>query len=56
MEQVLDVYKRAYNEDFPVICMDESPEQLIETVREEVMPPGKEARVDYEYIRHGGVD
>lgn len=53
MEQVLEVYKRAYNEDYPVVCMDESPEQLIETVREEVMQPGKEARVDYEYIRHG---
>jgi hypothetical protein len=53
MEQVLDVYKRAYNEDYPVVCMDESPEQLIETVQEEVMQPGKEARVDYEYVRHG---
>jgi hypothetical protein len=35
MEQVLDVYKRPYDADFPVVCMDESPEQLIETVREE---------------------
>jgi hypothetical protein len=33
MEQVLDVYKRPYDEAFPVVCMDESPEQLIETVR-----------------------
>jgi len=56
MEQVLDVYKRPYNEDFPVVCMDESPEQLIETVREEKMQQGKEARVDYEYIRHGVVN
>ncbi|GHU65220.1 hypothetical protein FACS1894123_10980 [Bacteroidia bacterium] len=53
MEQVLDVYKRPYTEDFPVVCMDESPEQLIETVKEESMKPGKDARVDYEYIRHG---
>lgn len=53
MEQVLGVYKRPYSEDFPVVCMDESPEQLIETVREEAMQLGKEARVDYEYIRHG---
>jgi hypothetical protein len=53
MEQVSDVYKRPYNEDFPVICMDESPEQLIETVNEEAMQPGMEKRVDYEYIRHG---
>ena len=30
MEQVLDVYKRRYAFEFPVICMDESPKQLIE--------------------------
>jgi len=56
MEQVLDVYKRPYDEDFPVICMDESPEQLIETIREEKMEPGKDKRIDYEYIRHGVVN
>jgi len=56
MEQVLDVYKRPYDEDFPVVCMDESPKQLIETVQEEKMEPGKERRVDYEYVRHGVVN
>jgi len=56
MEQTLDVYKRPYDEDFPVVCMDESPEQLIETVQEEKMEPGKDKRVDYEYIRHGVVN
>jgi len=30
MEFVLDVYKRPYNVDFPVVCMDESPKQLID--------------------------
>ena len=53
MEQVLDVYKRPYDADFPVVCMDESPKQLIEAVREEKMEQGKEKRIDYEYIRHG---
>jgi hypothetical protein len=53
MEQVLDVYKRPYSEDFPVVCMDELPEQLTETVREEQMESGEEKRVDYGYIRHG---
>jgi len=53
MEQVLDVYKRPYEEDHPVVCMDESPQQLIEEVNSTVIEPGKEARVDYEYIRHG---
>ena len=28
MERVLDVYKLPYNEDYPVVCMDESPKQL----------------------------
>jgi transposase len=56
MEQVLDVYKRPYDKDYPVVCMDESPKQLIETVREEKMARGKEKRIDYEYIRHGAVN
>jgi len=33
MEAVLDVYKRPYNEENPVICMDESPKQLITELR-----------------------
>ena len=50
MEQVLDVYKRLYNAEFPVICMDESPKQLIEEGKASVaMKPGQEARVDYIY-------
>ena len=52
MEQVLDVYKREYNPENPVVCMDESPKQLIEAGNSTVMEPGKDARVDYEYIRH----
>jgi hypothetical protein len=54
MERVLDVYQRPYNENFTVICMDESPKQLIEDTRISVpMKPGQDTRVDYEYIRHG---
>ena len=57
MERVLDVYKRPYNADFPVVCMDESPKQLIEEGRpSQAMKPGQEARVDYEYVRHGVVN
>ena len=57
MEHVLDVYKRPYDKDFPVVCMDESPKQLIEEARESLpIKPGQEARVDYEYIRHGVVN
>jgi hypothetical protein len=29
MERVLDVYRRPYNVDIPVVCMDETPRQLI---------------------------
>ena len=33
MENVLAVYERPYNEKFPVVCLDESPKQLIEIVQ-----------------------
>ncbi len=57
MEQVLDVYKRPYNADYPVVCMDESPKQLIEDATPSIaMKPGQETREDYEYIRHGVVN
>ena len=57
MERVLDVYKEPYDAMFPVVCMDESPKQLIEDAQPSVlMKPGQEARVDYEYIRHGVVN
>jgi len=54
MEQVLDIYKRPYDEFHPVVCMDESPKQLIKETRIPVpMKPGQEARVDFEYERCG---
>jgi hypothetical protein len=57
MEQVLDVYKKPYNAEFPVVCMDESPKQLIEDGKPSIaMKPSQQARVDYEYIRHGVVN
>ena len=57
MEHVLDVYKRPYTEHYPVVCMDESPKQLIEEVRPAIgMKPGQQTRMDYEYIRNGVVN
>jgi len=54
MEQVLDVYKRPYAGKYPVICMDESPKQLIGETRVPVkMQRGRAARYDYEYERCG---
>lgn len=54
MECVLDVYKRPYDAQFPVVCMDESPRQLIDEVKTPVpAKPGQLARHDYEYKRCG---
>lgn len=57
MECVLDVYKRPYSVDYPVVCMDESPKQLIEDHRQSIpMKAGQPARIDYEYVRNGVVN
>ena len=54
MEQVLDVYKCPYYPKFPVVCMDETPRQLIKETRTPI--PGTRGRLerhDYEYERCG---
>ena len=51
MEEVLSVYERPYNSTHPVICLDESPRQLIE-FREERKNDGV-LLTDCEYIRKG---
>jgi len=54
MEDVLTVYKREYNPDMPVVCMDETSKQLIKETRLAISAkPGKLARYDYEYERNG---
>jgi len=54
MEMVLDVYKRDFDPQYPVICMDESPKQLISETKTPVpASPGQPARHDYEYKRCG---
>jgi len=54
MERVLDVYKREFDPLNPVVCMDESPKQLIAEMRIPLpASPGKPARHDYEYKRCG---
>ena len=54
MEDILDVYKRPYDENLPVICMDEKPYQLLDEVRMPIlMKPGKPVREDNEYKRNG---
>lgn len=51
MEQVLSVYERPYDEQCPVVCLDESPKQLIE-IQEERKGDGALVQ-DSEYTRRG---
>ncbi len=54
MEKVLGVYKRPYDTRFPVVCMDESPRQMIRETRKPIPASlGYPAKVDYEYERCG---
>lgn len=54
MEMVLSVYKRNLDPRCPVLCMDESPKQLIAERKVPISAsPGKPARYDYEYKRCG---
>jgi transposase len=54
MENVLDLYMMPRDPDRPVVCMDESPRQLISEVRTPIpMGPGSPLRYDTEYRREG---
>src|SRR4051812_31891989 len=57
MEDVLDLYAAPPDPARPVVCLDESPVQLIGEVREPIpAAPGQVARVDYQYCRNGTVN
>lgn len=54
MEDVLDLYSQPYDPDYPVICMDEKPYQLLGESRKPIaMKPGRPQKRDDEYVRHG---
>jgi hypothetical protein len=54
MEDVLDLYHERYDAEFPVVCFDETNKQLTADTQEKLpMQPGRVARYDYEYERHG---
>jgi transposase len=54
MEDVLDVYHRPYDEDRPLVCLDEASKQLIGEAVQPLPPvPGQPERFDYEYVRNG---
>jgi hypothetical protein len=54
MEDVLDVYERAYDPSYPVVCLDETSKQLVGEVRDPIpASPGHPERIDAEYVRNG---
>lgn len=54
MEDVLTVYQSAHDEDYPLVCMDESTQQLIGEVHApQPAGPGRVERIDHEYVRNG---
>ncbi len=54
MEDVLEVYHRPYDENRPLVCLDEASKQLVgEAVQPVPAAPGQPERFDYEYVRNG---
>ena len=54
MEDILEVYHRPYNPEFPVVCMDESSKQLIGEVAAPIGMTDTHCQlVDHEYVRNG---
>jgi hypothetical protein len=54
MEDVLEVYHRPHDPEYPVVCVDETSKQLISETRIPIKAkPGQPARHDYEYERNG---
>jgi hypothetical protein len=54
MEDIIAVYELPYDEQYPVVCMDETCRQLIGEVHKALpCAPGRSVRIDHEYIRNG---
>ena len=54
MERVLDIYKRPYDAQHPVVCFDESSKQQIQEVVDGLPArPGSPRKFDSEYKRTG---
>ena len=53
MEAVLDVYERPYDVNHPVICLDESPKQIISETKKSYIDSKGVVHQDYEYKREG---
>lgn len=55
MEDVLEVYSRPFNSDYPVVCMDEKPFQLLDEYLEPIplSENNHSVKYDCEYVRKG---
>jgi len=54
MEDILELYRMPYDENFPLVCMDEQPVQLVKETRAPVPArPGQPRRYDDHYERAG---
>ena len=54
MEDVLALYAEPYDPQYPVVCVDDSPDQLVSEVRQPLLAaPGQLVRCDDEYRREG---
>jgi hypothetical protein len=54
MEDVLEVYSRPYDGEYPVVCMDEKPLQLLADAQQRIKAsPGNPEKIDNEYVRCG---
>jgi hypothetical protein len=53
MEDVLKVYARPYDPNYPVVCMDEASRQLLEDTRRPFVNDHGVTCIDHEYVRHG---
>lgn len=54
MEDILEIYALPYDDQIPLICMDEKPCQLLDEKLAPIqMKPGNPRKEDYEYVRKG---
>ena len=57
MEDVLELYTRPEDAQYPLVCMDETNKQLLADIQEPLpAQAGQPQRVDYEYKREGVAD
>lgn len=55
MENILEVYKRPFDKNHRVVCLDEKPYQLIGQVQNPIIKQDGSILEDYEYVRNGTV-